>query len=418
MRILSLVSIYAVIISCHTAFAQNPAKDPFLGTFSGSSLTLTLQNQNGSYTGQAMFQGQNLSVTAKRVNEAMIYGTYTFQGQQLPFQAKLQGNKLTLLAGGETYVMTRQRGNVDSNDANPKSQPVPSSPTQPGKFNLRAGEVGDPYWGLKFSPPQGWVDQKAEQGFLLGCETKKGFILILPHEHGSLNELRAAAKEGLADENGTMLQVDGEIKSFGENGVAANFRGTVEWQKAKAYAIGLLSPFGGGATILTAVTEADFSEEYIGFTESLAKSMKFSKPEIPPVTEEWKQRLAGARLTYLWSYYSGGSSGSYAGGSQKTTIDLCQQGYFNFSDNNELAVDGGFGSGYNASGYGGGSDRGNGRWEITARGQQPILKLKFHDGRVFEYVLSIQDGKTYLDDKRYFRTYSGDPVEEHRPQCW
>ena len=120
----------------------------------------------------------------------------------------------------------------------------------------------------------------------------------------------------------------------------------------------------------------------------------------------------------MWSYYSGGSDGAYAGGSQKTIIDLCPQGYFTFSDNNQMAVDGGFGAGYNASGYGSGSDKGNGQWQVVKRGQQPVLQLTFCDGRVQEYVLSYQDGKTYLDDRRFFCTYANDPVAEHRPQCW
>jgi hypothetical protein len=110
--------------------------------------------------------------------------------------------------------------------------------------------------------------------------------------------------------------------------------------------------------------------------------------------------------------------GAYAGGSQTTKIDLCSQGYFRYSDSNQMAVDGGFGSGYNASGYSGGADQGQGQWEVAARGQTPLLRLKFHDGRVLEYVLSMPDGKTYLDDKRYFRTYSNDSQPDQRPQCW
>lgn len=73
-------------------------------------------------------------------------------------------------------------------------------------------------------------------------------------------------------------------------------------------------------------------------------------------------------------------------------------------------VDGGGG----VSGYSGG----NGAWEIAARGQKAVLRLKFHDGRLFEYLLSYEDRKTYLDDKRYFRTFRNDAVAEHRPQCW
>lgn len=413
---LTVFILYSGLLCSNIVLSQTENNDPFVGSFSGSGLSLTLSSQEGVYTGNATFQGQNLNLTAQKVNDNMIYGTYTLQGQQFLFQAQVQGNTMTLVAGGEQYILTRQTASATrQNQASAATSPAAATSE---KMKLKPGEIGEPSLGFKFTPPEGWSPNQLQGGYLLGSQTQKGFVLILPHQYTSLQQLRAAAQEGLQDENGAMLQISGEVEEFGQNGVAVNLSGLVEWQKAKARAIGLLSPHGGGVTIIAAVEEQTFGPEYVHLAEKVANGMIFFKPEIPPVADEWKQKLSGARLTYMWSYYSGGSGGAYAGGSQETVIDLCPQGYFNYRDNNQMAVDGGFGAGYHGSGFGGGSDKGSGVWEVTARGQQPILRLKFHDGRVFEYAVSIQEGKTYLDDKRYFRTYNNAPVAEHRPQCW
>jgi len=251
-------------------------------------------------------------------------------------------------------------------------------------------------------------------GYVMGSRTQKGFILILLHELNSREELRSSAREGIVDQNGTALRLTSGLKNYGQQGLQGELSGTVEYQPARAYAISMVSPYGGGVTILAVVEKKSYTGKYADLAQAVAKSIRFFKPQAPPITEEWKQRLSGARLTYMWSYYSGGGGGAYAGGSQKTIIDLCEQGYFRYSDNNQMAVDGG-GS---VSGYSGGNSQGQGKWQVVARGNQPILQLQFHDGKLYEYVLSLDGSKTYLDNKRFFRTYSDAPVEDHRPQCW
>jgi hypothetical protein len=416
-NILVAVNLFATL---NMAFGQT--NDPFVGTFAGGGLTLKLEKSADGYSGSALSEGQTLAVKAQQLNANTIQGTYSYLGLDLPFQAQIQGNQMTLVtSAGESYSLTRQGSQSQAATAQKKAAEATGSTNAGSKMALAPGEVGDPYLGLKFEAPAGWMSQKTEVGYVLGSQTQKGFIAVLLHQFSSVEQLRAEAQKGIAEE-GTMMQLDGTVQNFGNNGVSASFAGIMENQAAKAHAIGLVSPFGGGITILAAVEKASFTDEYKKLAESIARSTHFFKPEAPPVTpvtKEWRETLAGARLTYLWSYYSGGGvDGSYAGGSQKTIIDLCAQGYFNYADNNQMAVDGGFGSGYNASGYSGGSNKGNGEWEVSMGGQQPILRLKFYDGRVHEYVLSYTDKKTYLDDKRFFRTYAGDPIEEHRPQCW
>jgi hypothetical protein len=115
------------------------------------------------------------------------------------------------------------------------------------------------------------------------------------------------------------------------------------------------------------------------------------------------------------SYYSSGPTvgdGEYATGggySNKEVIDLCAAGYFTKNSRSSVSVDTGGAFG-NSSGGGAGA----GTWKVVANAAgEPVLKLIYHSGESEEYVLSYQDGKTYLNGYRYYRTYDG----ENAPDC-
>lgn len=280
-----------------------------------------------------------------------------------------------------------------------------------------SGQVEDPQRGVTFTVPDGWIGQPVGEGYAFGSRTEKGLLLVMPHAYGSVAELRAVAQEGLTEGPSTRLVLSGAVEPFGERGVAAPFSGTIEGQQARAQVVSVLSPYGGGATVIAAVEAGSFSEAYAGYAEALAASIRFTEPPAPPAGDDWAQKLRGSRLTYLYSYYSGGTGGSYVGASEETVIDLCSAGHFFYSGSHSLAADGGTGGSYGVSGYGGGSQQGHGQWEVVAQEGQPTLVLHFHDGTTRSYELSEEGGKTFLDGERFFRTYASAPVAEHRPQC-
>jgi len=262
------------------------------------------------------------------------------------------------------------------------------------------GTINEQYLGISFTVPDNWQAYEAEIGYLLVSETQKGFILVMQHDYDSIEELRNAARETLADENGTYLQPDGNPEMIGTSGIAMHYAGTVEWQQAKAYALALISPHGGGLTILTAVEPQSFSQKYIDLVHTIGRGVEFTKPEIPPVVEQWRHALTGMRLTYMHTY----SSGSSGGFSDKIVIDLCSGGVFGYSDRSSVSVDVGGAFGF-SHGQGGGA----GAWDIVPVNGQPALQLSFHDGSVHRYFISLEDDKFYLDNRRYFRT--------HDPAC-
>jgi len=280
-------------------------------------------------------------------------------------------------------------------------------------ITFQQGDVGDIYSGFKFATPEGWVVRKTPEGYLIGSHTKPGFIVVFLHGHNSMAQLYEGAQAGVHDA-GNILTLASEIQSFETDGLAALYVGTMDGVKASAYSIGLLSPHGGGAVILTATKFELFDESYINLAQSIARSVVFFKPKAPPGLNVWTERLNQVRLTHLWRYGSSGANdGAYVGGGQKIVIDLCGQGYFNYLSQSDFSADGGLGT----SGYTSGNNKGKGAWEVTHRGQKPILRLKFHEGNIYEYVLSMQAGKVYLDDKQYIITGADAYLMEHRPQC-
>jgi hypothetical protein len=90
---------------------------------------------------------------------------------------------------------------------------------QSNSFNgTIANEIVDKDFGIRFTLPQGWMAQKNDTGYLLSSPTEKGIIFLTGNEYGSLEQMRTEAKQGLVDENGTNLQLAGEIVAIGSAG--------------------------------------------------------------------------------------------------------------------------------------------------------------------------------------------------------
>ena len=106
--------------------------------------------------------------------------------------------------------------------------------------------------------------------------------------------------------------------------------------------------------------------------------------------------------------YTSSGTGGY---SDKTVIDLCGQGYFNYYDNSSFSVGT---AGSSAAGRSG--EQNSGTWTVLRGDQgQAILQLTFKTGEVMKAVIEIDsEGKTYLDGTRYFRTYEG----RNAPDCF
>lgn len=274
-----------------------------------------------------------------------------------------------------------------------------------GAYAQQTGLVEYPNLGMAFTVPDGWAGQETEFGFLIGSYTEPGFISISTHEYTTLEQLKAEARAGMQDANGTSLSLKGDFRPIDDFGVGARFEGNLEWQPARAYVIGLINPHGPGVTIFAAAGADQYTEALEKTAGQIARSFVFTKPVVPPLAEQWKEFLIDTRLTYMYTYNSTGG-----GFSDKEEIDLCGQGFFNYNQQNNMAFDtgGGFGSSFE-------SGRGSGTWKIMVNARnQPVLQLNFYSGEVYEYQLSKDGTKTMMNGKRYFRTTQG----ENAPHCY
>lgn len=271
--------------------------------------------------------------------------------------------------------------------------------------------------GISFTIPEGWIGQEMQGGYLIGSNTEPGFVLLSTHQYKTTDQLRQMAQQGIFDQNGTALSLSGNLEVINQNSVGGEFQGTIEGQQVKSYIISVVNLYGDGVTIMTAVSPELYTAVHRNLAVQLANSIRFFKPESPPVVDQWKQQLNNAKLTYMDSYYSSGSSyGGYSTGggyNSKEEIHLCGQGYFKYVSSSSMSIDTG-----GAFGNSAGGGQGNGSWEVVGNAQGgATLRLNFHNGEVYEYTLDYQDNKTLLNGKRYFRTYANEGAE-YAPDCY
>lgn len=291
------------------------------------------------------------------------------------------------------------------------------------------GEIEDSAWGLRFTPPEGWTQVQAPEGYVFAAPSQQGFLAVLHHQAPTLDALRAEAQQGIADGTGTLLRLQGAITAFGDSGLAADYEGWIEGSPARARAVGLVARHGRGVTILVAIAPGQYSAEHAALAEEVAQSVVFSAPPAqaaptqPAGTEEqeWQEFFQGCRLSYFNRYdsgYSGADSGFGTGGYiDETVIDMCP-GYFRFNDHTETVFND-MNPATGNSPYINNDRRGSGQWSVVRQGGESVLQLHFHDGTVKSYALGYEDGKTFLDGKRWLRTCDpNSSVVEARPQCY
>lgn len=268
----------------------------------------------------------------------------------------------------------------------------------------QTGEVDYPFLGIRFTIPPGWKGAETGGGFLIGHDTKPGFVFLMPNEVSDLETLKAEARNGLYDD-GISMNMISDFEEIGSGGVGAEFEGNIQGTPARAFIAGVINPFGMGVTIMATTDYANYSAAYKALAKDVAMSLKFSHPKEPPMAKEWKEALSGATLTYMNSSYSSGASydgySTYSGYSSHVEILLCPSGVFSYSNSSSMSIDTG-------GGFAGSGDKGNsqGRWSLTSdAGGSNVLKLEFSNGEVSTYTLGFEDDKTYLNGERYFRTY-------------
>ena len=295
------------------------------------------------------------------------------------------------------------------------------------------GAQQQPAHGYSFTIPDGWVGEVQDGSYALTSEVVAGIILIGPTAYASAEVMRTELAAPTEDGPGTSMRPTEGPTDLGNNTVFVAHAGTLEGAPMKVVAIGTWNPSGKSVTVAGLAPPDTFSKELMAALKLVRTSVRYtssvagladptsprpSKAAAAPegqVDQFWTERLSGNRLTYMDSYsspagYPGGMSGGY---SITRKIDLCPQGFFTTNGNS----DHNFG-GDGVSGYGNSSSAGEGTWSaVRGESGKTLLRLRFKDGSVRDYLLDNRDGSTYLNNERWYRTNRERDGVDYAPNC-
>jgi hypothetical protein len=110
--------------------------DPYIGTFANGEVTFSITPGQGGYAGNLQVQGQSIPFTAQRTGDHLT-GNLSSGGTTYIFEARLQGNTLSVLSDGQT--VTLERAGVGGGAA-PMMGTAPQNGMQNG---VNSGGMGD-----------------------------------------------------------------------------------------------------------------------------------------------------------------------------------------------------------------------------------------------------------------------------------
>jgi hypothetical protein len=434
-----------IFISVAAAFGQN-FKGTYTMTSGATKLTLVLNpGGRGQVTGTlSSSTGAVFQLNGKIVDD-IVTGTCQGQAGTSQFEASFEGSLLifTLMEtspSGEvtsrSLDFTRAAGGASASDAlglSPAApaatvakprvqsqapsapqpdvpQPAPSAPPQPsGGGNV----VSVPEMGVSFAIPAGWNGQKKGDAIYLTSTNYKGFILIQRHAYNSVKQMADEASQGIVDESSnTRLMPVSQFQPFGKNGMVAEFSGLAQGKQTRTFAVGLISPQGGGVTIMAATEAASYSSDYSDFVLAIAGSLSFTPAGATGGSQTAGPQMAGPQgggatdsslMSYFageWYSYSSGSTISGGAGTERT-MTLCPDGLYRNSS--EFSASGGGWGAANAQG-------GWGRWTIQGDRNQGVIMVTYPNGqsRQVPYrVISKQEQTISFDGITY--AFAGKP---------
>ncbi len=269
-------------------------------------------------------------------------------------------------------------------------QQAPAVSTIPGQVTTGAtaspamsgDEIGDPNWGFKFRPPQGWKFQKEATHVILGHDTIAGMILVIPHVLTSFQELQSEMQSGLSDE-GVQMYPAGSLQSLGSNAVAGEYTGIFSGQQAKARGIGTFSPHGGGAYIVAVTTPDKYGPQLSGAADAIAGAMQYFKVDV----SELISHFAGT-----WAHTTGSTLTNITFGADGSYEDVYEAGYYG-DFTNDVGDKTGF---WDATGQ----EKGKGRWIVRGSKEQGIIIIYHTNGNeeTLQYRVFVEKGQTYWSE--------------------
>ncbi|NNE07396.1 MAG: hypothetical protein HKN20_02415, partial [Gemmatimonadetes bacterium] len=364
----------------------------------GESVTITFDEIpgtgiTGKAGGAAVFETGGGDVTGRLRAESNGAFSFRAEGETMLFEpAGSPGRAGSPPAPAAPAPETPETSPAPSATAAPApAGKTPISPLAPLGTGVAAAlaskRQSDPYFGFSLLPPSGWSFEKNANGFLMKSGTRT--ILASPHEMNDEEMLRSSLAQGVQfPQAGTVLNLEGDVAGFGAGGVTCRLAGTVDGADAKALNIALVSPHGGGASLVAWAGPGEYDASFEATARKVAESVKFDARAERPEVKEWRGVLAGSRLSIIDSDYTSGLSqdgyGSGSGYSIEKHFDFCADGSFRFTDQSSYSVDAG------SAGVAGGANDANraGQWSIHVIDRFVVLLLQYQDGQSAQHVLT------------------------------
>ena len=250
---------------------------------------------------------------------------------------------------------------------------------------LLAQSVTDTAWSFSFDPPQGWQYQKDMNGAVLGNNRVPGLILIFAHKLTTMKELKTQMRQGLNEDEG-YLQLHGKLHTMGKNILVGEYTGIYQMQPVKAKGYGTLSPYGGGAFIITMSTPETYSSQLLAAGKAIVKSMRYKKTDNSKKTDntQMSKYFVGKWSTY--TKYSETHIYFYPDG---TYVSTYSSSYGN-SDASRGATWGMAGD-----------DNNRGHWQVQGNMKNGRITLKAQNGERKYIDYQIQGPKMYFNGTLY-----------------
>ncbi len=256
--------------------------------------------------------------------------------------------------------------------------------------------------GISFDLPRGWKGKMMEEYIFLGHQSIPGFMVLFENEAGTAEKARVKALEGIQEE-GIELSPKGDFQIVSDRQVEGYYSGSYDGTDVEGFAIGLVSTFGSGISMLILTSAGQFSNTHVEEARKLARSVKFSAPVAHEQVTFWKNRIVGYKLKYLYSYHSPGSNGSSVYSRINIDIDLCTNGRFHYRYEEYNSIDTGLSESGTSSAMGLSEKDNTGTFEVYMEGNAPYLDLVADSGKVRTYSLAItSDDVPLLEGDKYY----------------
>ena len=129
---------------------------------------------------------------------------------------------------------------------------------------------------IQFTVPDGWQSTQKADGYLMGSENTNGFMLIKVQDFKSLKKLRSAMEDGIEQEDGSKLELAGELSNLGNQGVSGMYLGKIDGIEMQGFLMALMPPSKGRAAICIAVAPAElFNQSTMDQLKILLRSVIF-----------------------------------------------------------------------------------------------------------------------------------------------